>query len=262
MRTTADMHMRVARPKSLLGSLGALRRAPRGYILSFGLTLSLILLALLVRAFLAPGRFPVRVVRLVGHMQNVPRQALVGAIVPFMHQNFYAINLDTVGLVISQVPWVGSAHVERRFPRTLVVYIGRQRLAAQWGLGGWVNATGAHIHLQGYHPPHGLPVFQGPSGQEANMVAHYDRFQGLLHPLGLTIATLTLSARHTWRMGIYKGPLLVLGHNASAHLARFVRVFPQIATSLASMRRVDLRYTNGFAVGWNGASGDQHDKKG
>jgi len=262
MRADADMHLRSVSPRAGFRSPGLVSGPKRHYLLGSALLSGVIVLALLIHAFLAPGRFPVRVVRLVGNLHDVPHRMLVGAIAPFVHQNFYAVDLGAIEQAVGQVPWVGSVRVERRFPRTLVVYVSHQRLAAKWGLGGWVNVAGALVHLQGYRPPHDLPAFQGPVGQEADMVVHYQRFEALLHPLGLTVATLTLSARQTWRIDVYKGPVLVLGHAASAHLKRFVHVFPQIAASLASMRRVDLRYTNGFAVRWNGASGDQHGQKG
>ena len=262
MRTTADWRLRPAGPRAATGRRRGLAHIPAPYVLATLLAASLVLAVLSLRAFFAPMRFPVRVVRVVGDLQNVPRPALVNAVAPFLQKNFYGLDLNSVERAVRQVPWVGAAHVERRFPRTLVIYVAPQVLAAQWAQGGWVGARGSHVHLQGYHLPQGLPVFRGPAGREAYMVTHYRRFQELLSPLGLDISTLTLSERQTWRINLSKGPLLVLGHDGSARIARFVRVFPQIATRFASMRRVDLRYTNGFAVSWRGASGDQHDKKG
>ncbi len=262
MRTTADWRLRSVGSRTAASRRYRVPQIPGSYVLGSLVVASLVLAVLLVRAFFAPTRFPVRVVRLVGDLQNVPRPALVQAVAPFMHQNFYGLDLNSVERAVSQVPWVGAAHVERRFSRTLVVYVAPQTLAARWAHGGWVGANGAHVHLQGYHLPQGLPLFRGPAGREAYMATHYRRFQKLLSPLGLAISTLTLSERQTWRINLVKGPLLVLGHDGSARIARFVRVFPQIATLFASMRRVDLRYTNGFAVGWGGAPGDQNDQKG
>lgn len=262
MRTTADWRLR-----STVSRVSAKRRyrlahIPTSYMLVFLGVASLVLAVLSVRAFFAPTRFPVRVVRLVGDLQDMPRPALVKAVAPFMHQNFYGLDLNSVERAVSRVPWVGAARVDRRFPRTLVVRVTPQIVAARWARGGWVSANGTHVHLQGYHLPHGLPLFQGPVGREASMAAHYRQFQTLLAPLGLHIATLTLSERQTWRIDLDKGPLLVLGHDGGARIRRFIRVFPQIATLFASMRRVDLRYTNGFAVSWGKPSGDQHDQKG
>lgn len=262
MRTTVDWRPRSAEPRTAARRRYGLARIPVPYVLATLLAACLVLVVLSVRAFFAPTRFPVRVVRLIGDLQNVPRPALVNAVRPFMHQNFYGLDLNSVERAVRQVPWVGTAHVERRFPRTLVVYVAPQVLAARWAEGGWVGANGAHVHLQGYHLPQGLPLFRGPAGREKDMASHYRLFQKLLNPVGLNISALMLSERQTWRVRLDKGPLLVLGHDGSARIARFVRIFPQIATQVASMRRIDLRYTNGFAVSWRKASGDKYDQKG
>lgn len=259
MRTAADWRLRTNAARGSARGRHGLLQIPARYVRGALIATSLVLAVLLVREFFAPTRFPVRVVRLVGDLHNVPRPVLVKAVAPFMHQNFYALDLNAVASAVGQVPWVGTARVERRFPRTLVVRVTPQVLTARWAKGGWVSADGRHVHLQGYRLPQGMPLFQGPVGREAYMATHYRRFQRLLSPLGLDISTLILSDRETWRIGLDKGPLLVLGRDGSARIGRFVRVFPQIAPLFASMRRVDLRYTNGFAVSWRAASGDQHD---
>lgn len=262
MRTSAAIRVRSGGGRSAPLIARFSGRIRRHHMILAAVILGVVTITLLGRAFLAPGRFPVRVVRLVGHFERVPRPVLVAAIAPYLHQNFYALSLGEVQRSVSAVPWVGQVRVQRRFPRTLVVDVGPEDLVARWGLGGWVTTQGRHVHLQGYHLPRTLPVFAGPAGHETSMASHYQRFQSLLHPLGLAIAGLTLSHRATWRINLRNGPLLVLGRSASARLARFITIFPQISDRLLSMRRIDLRYTNGFAVGWQNASEDQHDQKG
>lgn len=262
MRTSAAMRLRPrpGSPGSILDHFSG--RIRRHHLILMAAALVIISIVLLMRAFLAPDRFPVQAVRLVGQFQKVPRPALVAAVTPYLHQNFYALSLEDVKQSVASVPWVGRVRVERRFPRTLVVHLGSENLVARWHLGGWVTTEGRHAHLRGYHLPKTLPVFLGPAGHETDMARHYQRFRSLLHPLGLSIAKVILSRRDTWRVSVKNGPLLVLGRLAYARLARFITVFPQIAGRLPSMRRIDLRYTNGFAVGWQNASEDQHDQKG
>ncbi len=231
-----------------LSAAGA--RSARHRALAVGALALTLALALLLHEVLAPGRFPVRVVRFVGDLRGVPRAALVARVAPFLHANFYALNLDAVRAAVAPVPWVGAVRVARRFPRTLVVHIDRETLAGRWAQGGFVTSAGRHVHLGGEKAPAGLPVFVGPPGCESAMIAHYERFQSLLAPAHLTIARVILSARHTWRLDVSHGALLVLGHKGGARIARFMRIFPEIAHAFPSMGRIDLRYTNGFAVRW------------
>ncbi len=259
MSVGADVRVRPGRDRRVSRWHGRLRRFDRRHVRLVAFILSAPIAAWGLHALLAPGRFPVRSVRIVGHLGHIPQALLVAAIRPFLYRDFYTLPLDQVGAAVKTVPWVGSVRVERRFPRTLVIRVRRLRLAAQWARGGWVDARGLHAHLDHYEPPKGLPLFQGPAGSESAMWTHYERFEALLKPVGLTIAALDLSSRGTWRATLKNGPSLVLGHDSCARLARFVAVFPQLAGERAKMRQVDLRYTNGFAIGWKAGSGGQND---
>ncbi|MFZ2752097.1 MAG: cell division protein FtsQ/DivIB, partial [Lysobacteraceae bacterium] len=42
--------------------------------------------------------------------------------------------------------------------------------------------------------------------------------------------------------------------DAKLRLARFARLLPQLAQQGRQLDRVDLRYTNGFALRWQGSS--------
>ncbi len=261
---TMEAGLGVRMPRTGLGSAGRRDRwRPRKRIVQLMIfLLSLAGFAGAVRTVLAPGRFPVRVVRVVGDLTRIPRTDLVSALEPFLRQNFYGLRLDAVGQAVAAVPWVGHVHVERRFPRTLVIYVDPVHPVARWAAGGWVSRQGLHVHLQGLGPHRSLPLFQGPPGGEQDMLNHFQRFQAILQPLGFTIAGLKLSTRESWRIIVQGGPQLVLGRQGSARLTRFAQVFGQLAAKRAAMRTIDLRYTNGFAISWRKAHGDQHDQKG
>ncbi len=257
MSIGADIRTRLAPDRRGLRATGPARRLDRRHARVALAILAAVAVAMGARALLAPNRFPVRSVRVIGHLGHIPQPLIVAAVQPFLYRNFYTLPLGTVRAAVASVPWVGSVRVERRFPRALVIYVGRMRLAARWARGGWVDAGGGHAHLRGYEPPAGLPVFQGPAGREREMWVHYGRLQALLKPAGLVITALDLSERGTWRVALRGGPQLVLGHKAYARLARFLTVFPQLAARRSAMRQVDLRYTNGFAIGWKTGSGDK-----
>lgn len=259
MSVGADIRVRPTRNRRTPRWYGRFLGLSRRHLRIAAFTLSAPFAAWGLHSLLAPGRFPVRSVRVVGRLGHIPQPLLVAALRPFLSQDFYTLPLDQVGAAVKTVPWVGSVRVERRFPRTLVIHVKRLHLKAQWAGGGWLDAQGLRAHLDHYEQPKGLPLFQGPAGTESAMWTHYGRFEALLKPVGLTIATLKLSDRGAWRATLKGGPKLVLGHDSYARLARFVAVFPQLESERAKMRQVDLRYTNGFAIGWKTGSGDKND---
>ncbi len=207
---------------------------------------------------LAPGLFPVRTVRFIGHFPRVPRDRLVAVIAPYMHENFYALDLTAVATAVHAVPWAAGVSVTRRFPRTLDISLHDQQLVGQWANGGFVNAKGAQVRLGGYARPANLPLFAGPEGAEQQMEKRYQHFNAILSPLSLTITRLSLSARQSWRVTLGDGVTVMLGRHPDSRLMRLVAIFPQLAPQIPRMRRIDLRYTNGFAVSWRKAPGDTH----
>lgn len=212
----------------------------------------------LVHRVLAPGYFPVRTIRFVGHFPRVPRARLIAAVRPFMHANFYALDLAAVAAAVRAVPWAAHVSVTRAFPRTLDISLRDRKLVARWAGGGFIDAHGGQVRLDGGVMSAHLPVFAGPKGEEKQILRRYTQFSAILAPLSLVITRLSVSARQSWLATLEDGVTLVLGRKPGARLLRLVQVFPQLVPQLSHMRRIDLRYTNGFAVRWRTGPGDIH----
>jgi cell division protein FtsQ len=72
----------------------------------------------------------------------------------------------------------------------------------------------------------------------------------MLKPLQLSVGSLQLDARRTWRVQLSNDLTVEIGRsNPVDRIARFVRVYPEIlAAESGQLISVDLRYSNGFAV--------------
>jgi len=97
-----------------------------------------------------------------------------------------------------------------------------------------------------------LPVLEGPEGTESEVLRRYGEIAPLLSSVSRRVVLLSLDERRAWRIELDNGIQLVLGQNQNnAALRRFVRVFYAVLQAQPSqLERVDLRYTNGFAVLW------------
>lgn len=206
---------------------------------------------------LRPDRFTVHSLSLEGEFRNVDAEQLSAAVMDSVHGNFFLLNLDAVRAQAKSVPWVHSVDVRRRWPDGVHIRFTEQRLVARWGNRGWVNDQGEAVDLQGAAGPADLPLFTGPDGMQSLMLEHYRSLTGILAESGLEIATLALSARHSWNITLGNGIQLTLGRETpEPKVARFARVYPQaLASQAGRLRRIDLRYTNGFAIEWNGRTG-------
>lgn len=229
-------------------------------------TLSRLTLALLFLAVFSYGadwmlraqNFPVRNVRFEGPFERVTPRELEAAVLDRVRGNFFLVDLEAVRTRVEALPWVREASVSRRLPRDLSVKFSEQRLVARWGEDAWVNAGGEVVRLDGAATPEGLPRLSGPEGSAAQVWSAYAGFHAALAPAGLRLTGVALAPRHSWRLEARttEGERLTLVLDDTAprrRLARFARVYPAaLAARAAGVERVDLRYTNGFAVEWRG----------
>lgn len=208
---------------------------------------------------LEPQHLPLRTVRVEGTLAHVTPAEIRGAVAPYAKQGFLHIDIVAVRAALERLPWIYSAQVTRSWPDALRVTVQEQKVLARWADGGLVNVEG-----ELFQPPQavtepGLPVLQGPPGTSAMLAEHLVTLQQTLAPLSLAVAKVTMDERRAWSLTLKDGVELVLGRSDHiARLQRFVLAYPRVLEPrIATVARVDLRYTNGFAVQWRSHDGDQ-----
>ena len=211
---------------------------------------TLVLLA--ADTLLRPESFPVRTMSFEGEFRHVDQQVLAAAVVETVRGNFFLLNLDAIRARAHTVPWVHEVTVRRRWPDGVHIRFSEQQLVARWGKSGWINAQGDYVNLHGHDGPAHLPLLAGPDGLQARVLEHHRKLNDILAPVRLQIAMLTLTDRHAWNIVLHNGLALTLGREEpESKVERFARAYPRaLAAQAARVKRVDLRYTNGFSVEW------------
>lgn len=196
-----------------------------------------------------PESLPLRTVRVQGELQHVSPQEVQAAVSSHAQAGFLHVDINAVRTALEQLPWVHSVQVRRAWPDVLLVQLREQQVLARWGDGGLVNPEG-----KVFQPTETvvteLPVLRGPQGTSVMVTAQFIELQRTLWPLQLNIAEVVMDERRAWRLRLDNGMELMLGRNEHpARMERFVRAWPRIlGPRSASVGRIDLRYTNGFAV--------------
>lgn len=180
-------------------------------------------------------------------VERVVRANLKGA-------GLVSVHLDEIGAGLRALPWVDGAAVQRSWPRSLAIEIVEQTAVARWDQTGLVNARGQLFVSEARFIPPELPQLAGPAGSETEVTARYLAVQGRLTEIGLRLVALELDARGAWALTLDDGVQIRLGRQQIEE--RFER-FMAVAAKLVSQRGadiayIDLRYGNGFAVGWKG----------
>ncbi|MEO6079111.1 MAG: cell division protein FtsQ/DivIB [Steroidobacteraceae bacterium] len=196
---------------------------------------------------------PVERVDISGRFQRVQAVDVQKAVRTALGQHgMVGVDLQAVSLAVQQIPWVDRASVARSWPRSLAVQVIEQTPVARWGESGLLNTRGEVFVRDSRHIPAELPELAGPPGSEANMTERYLAAQPRLIEAGLRLSRLQLDERGSWEVELDNGVHLRLGHTqVDERFDRFIVAAARIvAAQAAEIKYVDMRYANGFAVGW------------
>jgi cell division protein FtsQ len=163
-----------------------------------------------------------------------------------------SVDLGAVRRAVEQLPWVDAATVERRWPRALNIRVTEQVPAARWGANGLLNTRGELFISEARHIPPELPRLSGPRGSEAVVARRYLAAQGQLIEAGMRLTAVRLDLRGAWEFDLDNGITVRLGRRqVEERLQRFMTAgVGQIAAHASDISYIDMRYTNGFAIGW------------
>jgi cell division protein FtsQ len=187
-----------------------------------------------------------------GTFQRVTPIQVEAAVADGLNAGFLTVDLGTLRGQVEALDWVDRANVGRRWPDTLIVRVTEHQAAARWGESGLLNVRGELFTESSQHAFPELPSLAGPPGTERDVARRYLAVRGKLAEADLSLASLSMDERGSWLLVLGGGQQIRLGRrDIDERLYRFFDVVaPALAADLKSVDYVDLRYTNGFAVGW------------
>ncbi len=171
---------------------------------------------------------------------------------PHLSGGFLSADLSQLRAQVETLAWVDRARIRRAWPNGLHISLTEQIAAARWAQNGLLNTRGELFVKEARHVPAELPRLSGPPGTEWQVSQRYLDYRRQLLAVGFDLSELVLDARGAWRARLSNGIGVRLGRsNPDARMARFVRDFsPLLEGSSERVQYVDMRYSNGFAVGW------------
>jgi len=191
-----------------------------------------------------------------GPFQRVTALQIEEAISDEIDAGFVGADLDQIQASIVALPWIDQARVARRWPNRLAISVTEQVPAAVWGERGLLNTRGELFVENAQHVPAELPRLSGPDDRSAEVAARYLEVRDQLIPLGLDLRSVHMDARGSWQMTLQNGIEVRLGRrDVAGRTELFLDVVANIITGRAAeIDYVDMRYGNGFTIGWNGGS--------
>ncbi|MCH8335535.1 MAG: cell division protein FtsQ/DivIB [Proteobacteria bacterium] len=199
---------------------------------------------------------PIRAITIEGPFQRVSALQIEAAISDELASGFLSANLSAIQEMLVALPWIDQANVVRRWPGNLEISVTEQIPAASWGESGLLNTRGELFVSAARHVPAELPRLSGPEGQYPIVATRYlDIREKLLHT-GLDVRRVHVDARGAWEMTLANGIDIRVGRRDVGE--RF-QLFLDVAVNIISRHEseiefVDMRYSNGFTIGWKNGS--------
>lgn len=164
------------------------------------------------------------------------------------------LDVDIAGLKarLEKNPWVDRVSVSRQWPEKLVVRVTEQQPIARWGTDAFLNLRGDIIRIESTPLLRHLPKLSGEDRYAVDVMRQYLRAGKLLGQHGLELKAVELDSTLAWTLTLSGDTTIVLGREQL--LDRLQAVIAAKTTVLADhfdqVKNMDMRYHNGFAVGW------------
>jgi cell division protein FtsQ len=198
---------------------------------------------------------PIETVSVAGRFQRVAPVDVERVVKAQVHgAGLLSVDLAAVRRAIHTLPWVDAVSVQRAWPRGLDVLVLEQTAAARWGERGLLNTRGELFDSDERHIPPELAQLSGPPGKESLVAQRYLAAEGRLLQAGLRLTAIRLDARGAWELDLANGVTVRLGRRqVDERFEKFMNSALKLVTQRGEdIAYVDMRYTNGFAIGWRG----------
>ncbi|NNE38935.1 MAG: FtsQ-type POTRA domain-containing protein [Gammaproteobacteria bacterium] len=219
-----------------------------------GIVFSIIVITLLVvisLKILDPMTLPIRHVSINGDFNRLSPISLQERASNVVRGGFFNVNVETIQTVVSEEPWVKEIMVRRIWPDRIMVDIKEQQAVAKWGDSALINQGAVIFYPDLSTFPDELPYLSGPENFVALVVDYLNKFRGII-PESLKVEELHLSDRRSWELILDNDLTLHFGKTDVMEKARqFFKYYSQISNNdNRHIHYVDLRYPNGFVIGW------------
>jgi len=198
-----------------------------------------------------------------GELEHVNVATVRAATLPRISGNFFGVDLEQVRHAFEGVAWVRHARVRRQWPNRLDVVLEEHQALGFWNDGRLIDVDGDVFaaNLAEADADGTLPALSGPEGSEHEVAQRYSDFSRWLQPLGLQLASVSLSRSYAWSVkvanGTADGLTIEFGRERdpdalAERAARLAMLYPLIVARWPHPTHIDLRYPNGLALAADG----------
>lgn len=220
-------------------------------VLTCGLIMVSALAACTWQGMHADSDIQTRKLFIVGDFQQIDDELVARRAQAFLNASFFDVDIDGINEAVATIPWVDSVSAYRRWPDAVVIRLTERKPVARWADAQLLAEDGELFSPRSVSGFSQLPHLNGPTGSGLKVLAQWKVLRPEMQKAGLELKALEQDPRGGWHALLDDGLELRLGDaDISGRLNRLTsNLTDQLRTQLRSAAYVDLRYSDGFAVG-------------
>jgi len=194
---------------------------------------------------------PIRTIQLSGTFENLDQRAVETALHPYIGRGFFSLDIHELQQILQANSWTDSVSVRRIWPDKLKVMIKEKKPVARWD-NKHLLSDSAKVYPADTGPFSHLPVVHAANHQPIWALQQFYRLEARFNSVDEHLVALHADSRGALNVELINGLQIRLGRGNIDHkIDRLVNIYQQqILPRREKIQRLDLRYSNGFAVGW------------
>ncbi|MFN2382168.1 MAG: cell division protein FtsQ/DivIB [Guyparkeria sp.] len=205
---------------------------------------------------------PVAALTIEGANRFVTEEQVRRELWPALGQGIWAVDIEALRERLLADAWLTEVRITRQWPDRLLVSLQTHQPIAAWNGERLLSVSGEVFAPKRRPVDLQLPSLVGPTGSQWSVWERYTSIKPVLATVGLELAGVTMSPRGSLSLALASGAVIQTGQESlEARLQRLLDVYPDtLAGKMDQVERIDLRYSNGFAVAWREADDKSNDK--
>ncbi len=194
---------------------------------------------------------PIRSIQLTGTFENLDQREVETVLQSYIGQGFFSLDIHQLQQTLKANSWTDSVSVRRIWPDKLRVTVTEKKPIARWDdehlLSDSAKVFAAHSADFGR-----LPLVHAANHEPAWVMRQFQKLQASFNRVDERVVSLKVDSRGALDVELINGLQIKLGRaEIDRKIERLVNIYQQqILPRREQIERIDMRYSNGFAVAW------------
>lgn len=194
---------------------------------------------------------PIRTIQLSGTFKHLDQRDIEATLRPYIGQGFFSLDIHRLRAGLEERPWTDEVSIRRIWPDRLRVTITEKRALARWDSSHLLSDQAIVFAADSDAFRH-LPLVHAVNHSPQWVLAQYYRLDAKFNSVDERVVALHVDSRGALDVELINGLQIKLGRDdVERKIDRLVSIYTaQILPRRERIQRLDLRYSNGFAVAW------------